>query len=365
MAAVLDALAPYVKKLIADMAKEEVSMLLGVSSEITKLEDNMENIKAFLGDAERRRITDHGVQRWVSKLKNAMYDATDILDLCQLEADKRRGSKGGGSSKEKVPGCFHPLLFCLRNPVFAHKIGSCIKELNQRLDEIYKGAAKFTFLANLNSYHDPRLLTDAGNYSSHKTIAEFDETAIVGENIDRDTKELAQLLIANNGNHDLEVVSIMGMGGMGKTTLAQKIFKEATIQEHFKIRIWLSITQHFDKVELLRSAIKHAGGQHGEERDMTLLVRTLSNALSASRFLLVMDDVWSDDAWSHVLSVPIRNASKEQPGSRVIVTTRKEDLALKMGASLHQHRVRPLEEEDAWSLLKKQLTPGQVSLNVI
>ncbi|CAO2142693.1 unnamed protein product [Urochloa humidicola] len=99
MAVVLDALAPCVKKLIADMAQEEVSMLLGVSGEITKLEDNMESIKAFLGDAERRRITDQGVQIWVRKLKNAMYDATDILDLCQLEADKRRGSKGGSSSK--------------------------------------------------------------------------------------------------------------------------------------------------------------------------------------------------------------------------------------------------------------------------
>ncbi|CAM0149575.1 unnamed protein product [Urochloa decumbens] len=359
MAAVLDALVASVKKLITDMAKEEVSMLLGVSREITKQEDNMENIKAFLADAERRRITDQGVQRWVTKLKGAMYDAIDILGLCQLEAHKQRESKGGGS-EDKVPGCFQPLLFCLRNPVFAHEIGRCIKGLNQRLDEIYKGAAKFNFITNLSCYQDRRMLTDAEHSSSLKTMSEFDETAIVGENIERDTKELAQVLITNNGKHDLKVVSIVGMGGMGKTTLAQKIFKEATIQEHFKTRIWLSITQHFDEPQLLRSAIKHAGGHHGEERDMTLLVRTLTDALSASRFLLVMDDVWSDDAWSHVLSVPIRNASKEQPGSRVLVTTRKEDLALKMGASLHQHRVRPLEEEDAWSLLTKQLRPGQV-----
>ena len=111
MAAVLDALAPYVKKLIVDMAQEEVSVLLGVSSEITKLEDNMEGIKAFLADAERRRITDKSVQRWTTKLRNAMYDATDILDLCQLEADKRRESRGGGTVEHKSPGCFQPLLF--------------------------------------------------------------------------------------------------------------------------------------------------------------------------------------------------------------------------------------------------------------
>ncbi|CAO2145237.1 unnamed protein product [Urochloa humidicola] len=191
MAAVLDALAPYVKKLIADMAEDEVSMLLGVFGEINNLEGNMENIKAFFGDAERRRITDHGVQRWVSKLKNAMYDATDILDLCQLEADQQRGSKGGSSSKEKVPSCFQPLLFCLRNPVFTHKIGNRIKELNQRLDEIYKGAAKFNFITNLSSYQDRTMITTAEHYSSRKEISEFEEAAIVGENIERDTKELA------------------------------------------------------------------------------------------------------------------------------------------------------------------------------
>ncbi|CAM0149576.1 unnamed protein product [Urochloa decumbens] len=294
-------------KLITNMAEEEVSMLLGVSSEITKLEDNMESIKAFLADAERRRITDQGVQRWVSKLKDAMYDVTDILDLCQLETEKRRGSKGGSSSKERVPGCFQSLLFCLRDPVFAHEIGSRIKKLNQRLDEIYKGAAKFNFITNLSSYQDPRMLTDS-KYSSLKTMSEFDETTIVGENIERDTKELAQ---------------------------------------------------HFDESELLRSAITHAGGHHGGEQDKSKLVQTLTRTLSASRFLLVMDDVWGDSAWNNVLSVPVENASREQSGRRVLVTTRFEDLARKMRASLHQHPVRPLDGEDAWSLLKKQLPLGQ------
>ena len=88
MAAILDAMGPYVMQLIADMATEEVKMLLGISGDIKKLENNMESIKCFVADAERKRITESRVQRWVQKLKNAMYDATDILDLCQIEADK-------------------------------------------------------------------------------------------------------------------------------------------------------------------------------------------------------------------------------------------------------------------------------------
>lgn len=121
MAAVLDAFTPYLKKLIVDMADEEVCMLLGVSGEIKKLEDNMESLEVFLADAERRHITDKVVQIWVKKLKDTMYDATDILDLCQLEADKRRESKGD-RVEDKVPGCVQSLLFCLQKPSWVQPV---------------------------------------------------------------------------------------------------------------------------------------------------------------------------------------------------------------------------------------------------
>ena len=177
MAAILDAMGPYVMQLIADMATEEVKMLLGISGDIEKLENNMESIKCFLADAERKRITELRVQRWVQKLKNAMYDATDILDLCQIEADKQRESKGS-SMVEKAPGCCRPLLSCLQNPVFAHKIGSRIKELNQRLDNIYKEAHKFNFVINLGSHPEQRMST------CEKMTSKFVESAIVGEKIE-------------------------------------------------------------------------------------------------------------------------------------------------------------------------------------
>jgi len=357
MAAILDAMGPYVMQLIADMATEEVKMLLGISGDIEKLENNMESIKCFLADAERKRIKEMMVQRWVQKLKNAMYDATDILDLCQIEADKKRESKGS-SMVEKALGCCRPLLSCLRNPMFAHKIGSRIKELNQRLDNIYEEAHKFNFI-NLGSHPEQRMST------GEKVTSEFVESAIVGEKIERETRELAQRLTIN-GHHDIKVVAIVGTRGMGKTTLAQKIFNETTVQGHFKVKIWLSITQHFDEVELLRTAIEHVGGVHGGVQDKTLLLRRLTNTLSMGRFLLVLDDVWSNVAWSNVLSVPVRNASKNQQGNWVLITTRLEDLALRTGASFYQHHVSPLNEDDAWSLLNKQLppTPGQVSEHI-
>ncbi|TVU40542.1 hypothetical protein EJB05_14009, partial [Eragrostis curvula] len=358
MSAILGALAPYVKKLIADMTEEEVHKMLGVSSEIGKLERNTESLKYFLTDAERRRITDQSVQRWVMKLKGAMYDATNILDICQLEAEKRRDSKCG-NMEENVVGCLQPLLFCLRNPVFSYKIGNRIKELNQQLDDIHKEAKDFKFDINIGSNLELRKPIDV-EQSSQKMTSEFNHSTIVGDKIEKDTKELVHELITND-NLDIKVVSIVGMGGIGKTTLAQKIFKEPTIEGHFKKKIWLSITQHFNEIDLLRTAIKHCGEDHGWEQDKTLLMRTLTDILSKGRFLLVMDDMWGVEAWNHVLSVPIINASHKQPGSRILITTRFEDLAWKMRAFFHQHHVSLLDEDDAWSLLKKQISPNQVT----
>lgn len=111
MAAVLDALAARVMNTILDMGEEKISMLLGVSQEINKLEANMEPLRNLLTDAERRRITDRSVQAWVTKLKSAMYEASDILDLCQLEAmdrkDKQHSSGLCLRLREKLPflGC--------------------------------------------------------------------------------------------------------------------------------------------------------------------------------------------------------------------------------------------------------------------
>ncbi|XP_047070968.1 putative disease resistance RPP13-like protein 1 [Lolium rigidum] len=371
MAVVLDALAPYVKKMISDLAEEEVSMLLGVEVEIRKLNGNLVYLQDYLTDADRKRITDKSVKVWVGKLKDVMYEASDILELCQLEAMERPEERpaGGGASnrssplgrymKKKLQGCFQPLLFCLRNPVFAHETGSRIKKLNEDLDTIRKDATKLNFI-NLGSYQERRKLTNPAR-PRNKTTSGYNKSEAVGENIEEDAEQLVQKLIAHDGR-DFKVVAIVGQGGMGKSFLAKKIFASETIKEEFKTKIWLSVTQHFDKVELLRSAITHAGGEHNEEKDESILERTLTEALSANKFLLVLDDLWSDTVWKDILQVPVANASCTQPGSRVMITSRKEDVARRVGASGgNQLRVRKLEDEDAWSLLKKQLPLPEVS----
>ncbi|XP_045089654.1 putative disease resistance protein RGA3 [Aegilops tauschii subsp. strangulata] len=365
MAAVLDALAARVMNTIMDMGEEKISMLLGVSHEIKKLEDNVEPLRNILIDAERRRITDKSVQAWVTKLKSAMYEASDILDLCQLEAmDRHYKQHSRGLCLrlweklpflcclgEKLQGVLQPFLYCVQNPGFANEVGGRIKTLNDELATIRKGVADFNFI-DLGSYEQRRRPPTVG--ISHD---------LVGEQIKKNAEELELKLIAasrhEHGSNPVNVVAIVGQGGIGKSTLAKKVFASEAIKEKFKTKIWLSVTQQFTKVDLLRAAISQAGGKHGDENDETILVNALTDSLSTKKFLLIMDDVWNQEAWENVLRTPILNAADTQPGSRVLVTSRKVDVVRSMGASIL--RVDTLDDEDAWCLLKKQLPQPQVN----
>ncbi|EMS64987.1 Putative disease resistance protein RGA3 [Triticum urartu] len=314
MAMVLDAFASYLGDLLRQAAAEELGTMLGVSGEIDKMGDKLRDLKNFLADADRRNITDETVQEWVGELKRAMYEAADIIDLCQLKAMEH-----GSSSVDA--GCFNPLLFCMRNPFHAHEIGTRIKALNQRLDTIKERSAAFNFI-NLGSYdhHSSNVNASRHGDPSRETSGELDRS---------------------------------GVGGIGKTTLAQKVFNDEAIQGEFSKKIWLSVNQNFNEAELLRRVIIEAGGDaQSAGNAKATLHRSLKGALIGHKTLLVMDDVWNHGAWDGVLKIPLVDVVAS--GSRVLITTRDEGVARRMTATWPYHHVDALAPDDAWSLLKKQ-----------
>ncbi|XP_066341033.1 disease resistance protein RGA2-like [Miscanthus floridulus] len=352
MAVVLDALASYLQDMLLEMAKEEVHLLLGVPDEIKKMGMKLGDLKRFLADADKRNISDQSVKSWVRELRNAMYDATNILDLCQLKAMER------GRSCDM--GCFNPLLFCMRNPLHAHDIGNRIKSLNERLDDIEKRSKTFNFI-NLASYKDNTKKVESSLRTRRETTG-GDELGVVGEKIEEDTRNLVDLLMKKDKNvhehKNVMVYAIVGVGGIGKTTLAKKIFNHDSIKQEFQKRIWLSVNQEFSDVDLLERAITGAEGNHQALRNTKdTLEQTLKEAVEGCKTLLVMDDVWDHHAWEKVLEPPLINSLAR--GSRVLVTTRHDTVARGMIAEVPYHHVDKLEEEDAWSLLKKQVVGNE------
>ncbi|XP_044432609.1 disease resistance RPP13-like protein 4 [Triticum aestivum] len=192
--------------------------------EIDKMGDKLRDHKNFLADVDRRNDT---IQEWVGQLKRAMYEATDILDLCQLKA------MGRASSTALDARCFNPLLFCMRNPSHAHEIGTRIKTLNKKLDYIKERSAAFNFV-NLGSYADHNNNAHGFRHcnTSRETVGDFDRSAIVGDKIEQDTRALvAQIMRTGmDVNNGIMVVAIVGVGGIVKTTLVQKVLNDKAIQ---------------------------------------------------------------------------------------------------------------------------------------
>jgi hypothetical protein len=346
MAAVLDAMVSFVIDTLQKMAADEVDMLRGVPDEINKLEEKLQDLKAVLADAERRRITDEAVQRWVLMLKDVMYEATDIHDICIIHAEEQHESIRGEDFWR-----FNNLIAFMQNIFFTHDIGNRIKDLNKKLDSICESGAEFNFF-RMEQNQERGMATD--HPAGSKTSPVIERSSLVGKKIEEDTVDLVNMLTDERwSNHpdDYIVVAISGTGGIGKTALAQNIYNHQTIKDKFSIRMWLSITQACTETELLRDAIYHAEGGDCHDHGKSILESTLADIIRDKKTFVVLDDMWTVAKWNNVLKASFSYVAR---GSRVLVTTRDERVARSMKAQ-YLHNVDHLGPQDAWTLLKKEV----------
>ncbi|XP_037470605.1 disease resistance RPP13-like protein 4, partial [Triticum dicoccoides] len=232
------------------------------------------------------------------------------------------------------------------------------EELSQRLESIKERSAAFKFI-NLGSYEDCHSsnvhISRHGN-PSRETSGELDRSNVVGDKIEEDTRALVAQITrsGNEASNNVMVVAIVGVGGIGMTTLAQKVFNDEAVQGDFSKKIWLSVNRNFSEVELLRRAIiELRGGSQPVGNAKATLQRTLKEALIGHKTFLIMDDVWNYRSLEDVLKTPLVNAAA--PGSYVLITTRDEGVARGVSAIWPYHHVDTLAPDNAWLLLKTQL----------
>ncbi|XP_058107100.1 disease resistance protein RGA2-like isoform X1 [Magnolia sinica] len=345
---IVDSLVSLAIENLAKVVKDEVVLLEGVTNEIKKLSSTFTSIQAVLKDAETRRLKDDEVKNWLERLKDVAYDVDDILDEWMTETLKSQAPDEDSRScfsKKKVRS-FLSSVNCFNHVVLRHKIGSAITEVRGRLDDIEKDKNQLRLRVDSGERVDSEVRR--GEIRERETGSLPNRLSIVGRE-DEKNKILEFLLGESSGEVEkvYAVISIVGMGGLGKTTLAQLAYNDEEVKKHFDTRMWVCVSEDFDVKRITKSSIESATGTGCESLDLAPLQDHLRRMLHSKRFLLVLDDVWStnNEMWDKLIP-PYQEGAR---GSRIIVTTRSEDVARAMGRG-RIHKLASLSFDDCWLL---------------
>ncbi|KAL5730318.1 hypothetical protein ACHQM5_003154 [Ranunculus cassubicifolius] len=325
------------ESLLSDLTSHDVQGIasaIGVKKELKKLERTLSTINDVLKDAdEQQLIHNHALKGWVKNIKKACYEADDVLDDFATEA-LRRDLRIRGNTFKKV----WSFAYSIKSVSFRFKMSRRIKEIQENFGEI---------AADRNKFHLPTKVVDMGvlNRVREYTHSFVEESEVFGR--DGDKNKIISLL--SSGDEEF-VVAIIGMGGLGKTTLAQLVYNDKVVNEIFEMKMWVGVYQDFDVKKILENIIKSATNNECPDLEMDQLGSRLQEQVKGKKFLLVLDDVWNEDAekWDKVKFV-ISSGAK---GSKVVLTTRSRRAASAMEAK--PYNLKELSSGDCWSLFEKR-----------
>ncbi|XP_061340338.1 putative disease resistance protein RGA3 [Gastrolobium bilobum] len=314
---------------LASHVYEEASRAYGVYDDLKGFKDTLLIVKAVLLDAEEKKELSHALREWLRQIHHVCSDAEDVLDGFDCQTLRKKVIEASGSTRMKVGHFFsksNPLVFRIR---MAHQI----KQLKDRLDKVAADGNKFG-LVHERIDVDHRLVVQR----REMTYSHVDASNVIGRENDREN--IIQLLMQphSDGVKSLCVIPIVGIGGLGKTTLAKLVFNDKRIDEFFPLKMWVCVSNDFDIRQIIIKIINSASDSaastalaHHENisnLDIEQLQGRLRHKLSGQKFLLVLDDIWNEDRakWIELESLIKVGAV----GSKVIVTTRSNSIASMM-----------------------------------
>ncbi|CAL4989029.1 unnamed protein product [Urochloa decumbens] len=328
---------------LVSLISSEFASITGVKKDLRELQGKQLEISTWLADIATGSGT--ALPR-VKELRNVAYDIEDILYEVQIESEKHKIHSEG--DKQQVADCFcaKPKSFLFRCKV-AHKI----KEINVKYDRIVKQAGDANAIRNNLEIHHPV-------WSSNRTAGELSmqcnvEDSKIPTRDQMKDKIISKILEPNAEEYGRPmIVSIIGLGGSGKTTLAKVICDDKKIKEHFHDTIfWVHVSEEFDIKKLIGKLFQTITGKkydaHAEEHRL----KEISKQIGTNKYLLVLDDAWHnkrDGGWE-IFMVHLKNSA---PRSKIMLTTRDRKVAELVG-SREEYNLQSLSEAETWNLFLK------------
>ncbi|XP_070012816.1 putative disease resistance RPP13-like protein 1 [Nicotiana sylvestris] len=303
---------------------------------LEKLRRTLCGFQAVLSDAENKQASNPNVSQWLNELRDAVDSAENLIEEVNYEVLRLQVEGQHQNLSETSKQQVSDLNLCLSGD-FIINIMEKLEYTIETLEELQKQIGHLGLKEYLYSVKQEtrRLSTSVVDESDI-----FGRQNEIGELIDR-------ILSVDATGNKLTVIPIVGMAGIGKTTLAKAVYNDEKVKDHFDLKAWFCVSEPYDAFRVTKGLLQEIGIM--VDNNLNQLQVKLKESLKGKKFLIVLDDVWNDNynAWDDLRNLFVQGDA----GSTIIVTTRKKSVAKTMG---NEHiRIDTLSSDVSWSLFKR------------
>ncbi|EMS53151.1 Disease resistance RPP8-like protein 3 [Triticum urartu] len=323
---------PLIGKLTTLMG-DEYKKLKGVRKEVTFLKHELSAMNASLEKLEFMEKLEPNTKNWRDHVREMAYDMENCIDDFMQDL--------GGADAKPSAGFVKRTVRRLKTLRVRHRIAGQIEELKALAVEANERRIRYK-IDDCN--------TSCGSVDIDPRISVMykDAAGLVGT--DGPKKEIVSLLTVTEKK--LKVVSIVGFGGLGKTTLANQVYDD--LEGQFDCKAFIPVSQKPDMPRLLNSlSLKLGINESSGICEVEDIIGQLREHLADKRYFIIVDDLWGEEAWDIIRCAFPENGN----GSRVIVTTRVEAVAISACSNHYEHiyKMKPLSSEDSRKLFTSRV----------